>query len=75
VDNIDIRTVYQNLLKGSRNHLRAFAYQLSLLKSSYVAQYLSQEEIDAIIDSPWERGRYDENGEPVSGVYGRRGSK
>jgi len=75
VDNIDIRTVYQNLLKGSRNHLRAFAYQLSLLNISYVAQYLSQEEIDAIIDSPWERGRYDENGEPISGVYGRKGSK
>jgi len=75
VDNIDIRTVYQNLLKGSRNHLRAFAYHLSLLNISYVAQYLSQEEIDAIIDAPWERGRYDENGEPISGGYGRRGSK
>jgi len=75
VDNVDIRTVYQNLLKGSRNHLRAFAYQMFQLGIPYVAQYLTQEEIDAIIDSPWEQGRHDENGEPVGGGSGRRGSR
>ena len=75
VDNVDIHTVCQNLLKGSRNHLRAFTYQMSLLGIPYVAQYLSQEEIDAIINSPWEQGRYDENGEPVNGGSGRRSSR
>ncbi|MBN1224192.1 MAG: DUF2202 domain-containing protein [Candidatus Aminicenantes bacterium] len=66
-DNSDIKTVYQNLMKGSRNHLRAFARQLSILSISYEAQYLSQEEVDAIINSPMERGVVDENGEPFFG--------
>lgn len=71
-DNSDIRTVYQNLLKGSRNHLRAFMYQISAYGESYDAQYLSSEDVDAIINSPRERGQYDENGKPA---YGRgRGS-
>jgi len=30
-DNSDIKTVYQNLVKGSRNHLRAFTDQLSTM--------------------------------------------
>ncbi len=56
-DNPNITQVYLNLVKGSRNHLRAFAGQLALLGESYVAQYLTQAEIDAIINSPRERGR------------------
>ncbi|QTA79357.1 DUF2202 [Desulfonema limicola] len=60
-DNTDIKTVYENLMKGSENHLRAFVYQLSLLGETYSAQYLSSEEIQAIIDSENERGQYNEN--------------
>ncbi len=56
-DNPNITRVYLNLVKGSRNHLRAFAGQLALLGESYVAQYLTQNEIDTIINSPRERGR------------------
>ena len=67
-DNSDIKTVYQNLAKGSRNHLRAFVYQLSLNGvDDYVAQYLTQEEIDDILSSPWEQGMVDEDGNPVTG--------
>ncbi len=55
-DNQDIRTVFQNLMKGSRNHLRSF-YKLILLNgATYEPQYLSQEEFDAIVNSPMERG-------------------
>jgi hypothetical protein len=57
-DNQDLTRVYLNLMKGSRNHLRAFAGQLELLGESYAAQYLSQEEVDDIINSPMEKGRY-----------------
>lgn len=64
-DNEDIRTVYQNLMKGSRNHLRAFVYQLSLQGETYVAQYITQEEFQTIIDTAPERGPVDENGEPL----------
>ena len=66
-DNSDIKTVYQNLAKGSRNHLRAFVYQLQLNGVSYEAQSLAQEEIDSIIISPWEQGMVDEDGNPVTG--------
>jgi len=75
-DNLDIRIVYQNLAKGSRNHLRAFVNQLSINGVSnddgfiYVAQYLTQEEIEEILSSDWERGMVDEDGEPVSGGQG-----
>lgn len=55
-DNDDILIVYQNLLKGSRNHLRAFDRQLQRNGSSYTAQYLSQKTYDAIAASPQERG-------------------
>nr|WP_320048939.1 DUF2202 domain-containing protein [uncultured Desulfuromonas sp.] len=61
-DNEDIMTVYQNLLRGSRNHLRSFVYQLSLNDVEYVAQYLTQEEVDAIVNSEREAGLANANG-------------
>lgn len=65
-DNLDIRLVYQNLLKGSRNHLRAFAYRLSLSGITWEPVYLTQEQLDDILTTPWERGHVDENGDPVA---------
>jgi hypothetical protein len=55
-DNEDITAVYENLLRGSRNHLRAFSYHLSLIGETYEAQFITQEELDAIITSPRETG-------------------
>jgi hypothetical protein len=57
-DKRDITTVCENLMKGSRNHLRAFAGEMELLGETYEVQYLSREEIDAILDSPREKGSY-----------------
>ncbi len=55
----DLENVYQNLTKGSRNHLRSFTALLSgLFDVTYEAQFLSQEEVDAIINSAKETGRY-----------------
>ena len=53
----DIITVYENLLKGSRNHLRSYVGIIESYGVVYEAQYLDQEEVDAIVDSPKERGR------------------
>lgn len=64
-DNVDIQTVYQNLMKGSRNHLRAFVSQLTAYGESYAGSYLPQEEIDEIVNSPMERGLYDQDGNPL----------
>ncbi|MBU0655634.1 MAG: DUF2202 domain-containing protein [Gammaproteobacteria bacterium] len=52
----DIANVYSNLMQGSRNHLRAFVGQIESLGVNYVAQALPQAEVDAIVDSPRERG-------------------
>ena len=73
-DNEDIKTAYQNLLKGSRNHLRSFVYQLSLNGVEYEAQYLTDEEIAAIILTPFERGVYNQDGEVVYEPLTRMGA-
>lgn len=53
----DLAQVYGNLLRGSRNHLRAFASTIERQGVVYEAQHLDQEIVNAIIDSPMERGK------------------
>jgi len=64
-DNEDVRTVYQTLLKGSRNHMRAFMRQLEAAGETYEAQFITPELMESILSSPRERGRYDADGVPV----------
>lgn len=49
VDNEDIRVAYQNLQKGSRNHLRAFARQLGRDGIMYEAHFISETELNDIL--------------------------
>ena len=49
-DSEDVIRTYQNLLKGSESHLRAFVSQIEMRDVQYQAQYLPQEEVDAIIN-------------------------
>lgn len=51
----DIVAVYDNLLCGSRNHLRAFNQQLLAQGGSYTPQVISQAEWNAIANSARER--------------------
>lgn len=51
----DIKDLYETLMCGSRNHLRAYVGQIENRGDVYKAQVLSQEEVDAIVDSPMER--------------------
>ncbi|MFA6958465.1 MAG: DUF2202 domain-containing protein [Thermoanaerobaculia bacterium] len=65
-DNQDLDTVYQNLAKGSRNHLRAFVDSLAMQSVVYVPQYLDQATFDAIVASDPERGTIlDATGAPI----------
>lgn len=52
----DVIRVYENLMRGSRNHLRGFVSQIERNGVSYVAQEISQEEVDLILSEPIERG-------------------
>ncbi len=52
----DIATVYANLEKGSRNHLRAFISNLDRRGETYIATYLTPAELEEIVGSPTERG-------------------
>lgn len=56
VDNQDITWVFENLHRGSRNHLRSFYGNLVFRGASYTPQYISQEYFDEIINSPHEPG-------------------
>lgn len=53
----DINTVYANLQKGSRNHMRAFVKNITAQGGSYTPQYISAEAYQSIISSSQERGR------------------
>jgi hypothetical protein len=55
-DNEDIKLVYENLMKGSRNHMRAFVGMLNNYGANYTPQYISNEEYEQILSSSMERG-------------------
>jgi hypothetical protein len=52
----DIIQVYNNIHRGSRNHLRAFAGTLAQLGVVYQPQKLSAAEVRRILLSPMENG-------------------
>jgi hypothetical protein len=56
VDNQDITYVYENLAKGSRNHLRSYYRNILNAGGTYIPQFISQAEFDEIISSPMETG-------------------
>ncbi len=55
IDNQDIRLVYENLLKGSRNHLRSFVKVMGTQGMTYEPQRLSVDDYNAIVSTPIER--------------------
>lgn len=56
VSSDDLRIVYENLLRGSRNHLRAFNRNLAAEGIEYIPQKLPLEDFNEIINSEWEKG-------------------
>jgi hypothetical protein len=56
IDNQDITWVFDNLHRGSRNHLRSFYGNLVFRGATYTPQYISQEYFDEIVNSPHEQG-------------------
>lgn len=48
-ENNHIRQMYENLLGGSRNHLRTYINQIEEQGEVYEALFLSQDEIDAVM--------------------------
>jgi hypothetical protein len=56
IDNQDITCVFNNLMRGSRNHLRSFYANILFTGGSYTPQYLTQAEFDAIVNSAHETG-------------------
>lgn len=51
IDNQDIKMVYDNLARGSRNHLRAFYRNILNAGGTYAPQYITQAEFDNIISN------------------------
>ena len=61
-DNRDLDTVWQNLQRGSRNHMRSFYGLLAAARLYYPGFVLSTKEILAIVNSAWETAPVDEKG-------------
>ncbi len=57
-DNDDIKCVFENLTRGSENHIRAFIHQLEANGGTYKAQYISQTELEEILGATPQRGGY-----------------
>ena len=74
-DSSDITTVYQRLLMGSQNHLRAFTSQLSAAGVEYVPTVLDPDLYDAILASSSGHGSGDDEsgGQGAGRGGGRRG--
>lgn len=53
----DLIQTFENLIRGSRNHLRAFVRQIENLGVPYEAQVMEPLEVDMILDEPLERGQ------------------
>lgn len=69
----DIRTLWQNLEKGSRNHLRAFDAQLAARGAVYEPTELDPDVYAAIAAGPKEPGLVDADGTLVAARAGRGG--
>lgn len=72
ITNEDVRLVYNQLLKGSRNHLRGFINNLELLGETYSAQILDNEYFNSIVNSEMENGG--RNGSNVRGNGNQNGT-
>ena len=48
-ENTELKILYQNLMKGSRNHLRSFTAQLERYNESYEPVYISKDYYDTIL--------------------------
>jgi hypothetical protein len=55
--NENVTLVFDNLLKGSRNHLRAFYRQLTSLGEIYTPVFINQVDYDQIVSSSMEKGQ------------------
>jgi hypothetical protein len=68
-NNEDLRALYENLMKSSRNHLRTFVTRLERYGVVYENSYLSDETYAGIVNTPAEKGLMDASGEWVCGGW------
>ena len=57
-DNEDILYVYDNLTRGSRNHIRSYISNLNRYDETYTAQFISESLLDSILNTPKEVGNW-----------------
>jgi len=74
--NDHVKLVYNNLAKGSRNHLRAFMRALTAQGGTYSPDHIDQAAFDAILGSEMERRVvYGADGEALATGCGGRGGQ
>lgn len=69
----DINLIAQNMVAGSRNHMRGFVGVLEQRGLTYEAQYIEQSQLDSILSSPMETAAiYDEDRDVLAECGKRR---
>jgi hypothetical protein len=76
--NPDIKKVFENLNRGSRNHMRAFISQLEKRNDSYTPIYITEERFLDIINGEHEKGQNanggnGNKGQDANGGNGKKG--
>ncbi len=56
-ENTDLMRVYENLVAGSKNHIRIFINLLASTGGSYTATYISAEDLGVILSAENEKGK------------------
>jgi len=69
-DNQDITLVYENLIRGSQKHLRAFTRQLTQRGEAYVPKYISVVDYQNVIANDQETSSRKQNGGHEQGSRG-----
>jgi hypothetical protein len=63
----DVNVIVQNMIAGSRNHMRSFVGALEQRGATYTAQYIGQDLLDYILSTPMETAVvYDEDGDVLA---------
>ena len=75
VENEYVARVFENLLRGSRNHLRAFVTALEGEGQTYASQLMTQEQYDGVFSGTVERGTDNVDSNNQSGSNSSQGTQ
>jgi hypothetical protein len=68
--NSDVKTIFENLDRGSYNHMKAFKRQLDRYNADYQAQYISNDKMTEVLNSQNTHGHGNQSNGNNNGCHG-----